>query len=129
LGPAGWRIGCDLEFLEPRETDFFRDYFTAEELSLMEQNANRPMTAMVIWSGKESLLKILREGLRRDTRSVIVDPDLSAPEGNWNAWTGRCLQISQNFHGWWRACEGYVYTLAADRPIAIPHQIAKPIQL
>jgi 4'-phosphopantetheinyl transferase len=125
VGPDNFGIGCDIEFLEVRETDFFRDYFTAEENSFVEQNArcDRITTALLIWSAKESTLKILRQGLRRDTRSISIRPDFLDREGNWHSWTGQCLQTSQTFQGWWRTCDGFVYTLASDRPTALPDQL------
>jgi 4'-phosphopantetheinyl transferase len=125
VGPPESGIGCDIEFIETRENDFFQDYFTPEELSIVEQNTfhDRALTSMLIWSSKETTLKILREGLRRDTRSVRIDPGCRAQEGTWNAWTGFCLQSSRTFYGWWRTCDGYVYTMASDRITASPDQL------
>lgn len=124
VGPCDLKIGCDLEFIEPRENIFLQDYFTPEELFFVEQNTfcERSLAGTLIWSSKESVLKILREGLRRDTRSVSIQSGFNA-QGAWNPWTGRCLQPSQTFHGWWRICDGFVYTLASDQPTAPPNQL------
>jgi 4'-phosphopantetheinyl transferase len=125
VGPHDYAIGCDLEILEKREESIVTDYFTPEEISLCEK-APEPENALIInliWSAKESVLKILREGLRRDTRSIRIDPDFKRQEGNWNMWTGYCLETSRIFYGWWRPCDGFIYTLGSNQPIASPKPI------
>jgi 4'-phosphopantetheinyl transferase len=77
----------------------------------------------LIWSAKESSLKILREGLRRDTRSIRIDPDFMRREGDWRRWTGYCPETSSVFHGWWRNGEGFVYTLGSTQQTPSPRQI------
>jgi 4'-phosphopantetheinyl transferase len=123
--PRDFAAGCDLERIEQREDDFIQDYLTAEEISFTRQTplSERTMAAYLIWSAKETALKILREGLRRDTRSVVIHPDFPEIEGSWNAWTGRCLETTRVFQGWWRSCDGYIYTLASDRPTGLPEQL------
>ncbi len=125
VGNPDLSIGCDLEHIEPREDNLVSDYFTPEEISFCHEakNLEKVVAVNLIWSAKESILKILREGLRRDTRSVIVCPDPVASESSWNAWTGYCLESSRIFAGWWRTCDGFVYTLASDRPTSTPEQI------
>ncbi len=126
IGPQDAGIGCDLEFIEHHDRDFFRDCFTPAELAIFEQNMLRDqaLTGMLIWSGKETALKILREGMRRDTRSVQIDAFGRPQEGCWNSWTGRCLQTSRTFYGWWQTCDGYVYTMASDGITAPPIRLA-----
>ncbi len=122
VGPAGLAVGCDLEWMEPREVELVEDYFTAEEISYVKQTpaVDRQLTVNLIWSAKETILKILREGLRRDTRSVSVLIDPETREDQWNAWSGRCLESSRKFCGWWRSLQGYVLTLGSDQPNSIP---------
>src|SRR5487761_1910052 len=75
LGPAGRSLGCDLELVEPRTELFIRDYLTpGEAAAVMAEPAgpDRDLSANLLWSAKESALKVLRTGLRRDTRSVEV---------------------------------------------------------
>ncbi len=111
----GGNIGCDLEWIEARETNFAEDYFTQEEISFVLQGTvGRETAETLIWSAKETVLKILRRGLTRDTRSVLIRPDLTEPGDSWNKWTGQCLESSRLFHGWWRAAEGFIYTIASD---------------
>jgi 4'-phosphopantetheinyl transferase len=124
VGPAGFRIGCDLEFVEPRENIFLRDYFTKEECSFVEQSSDRLLFSTLVWSAKESALKILREGLRLDTRSVSIRcADVSPAPENWSPWTGHYPQTSSTFYGWWLTCDGFVYTLASDQPTASPDHL------
>jgi hypothetical protein len=106
--------------------DFVQDYFTPEEISICRlEKGPGVFAANLIWSAKESTLKALRQGLRRDTRSVQIHPDFSMRENTWSAWTGRCLESSRIFYGWWRSCEGYVYTLVSDRITSEPIQLQK----
>jgi 4'-phosphopantetheinyl transferase len=116
--PAGIAVGCDLEQIEDRPLDFFYDYFTPEEIDFCRRatNASRPVACYLVWSAKESALKILREGLRRDTRSIEIRAGFPTEENVWNTWTGRCRETSRAFHGWWRHTDGFVYTLGSDQP-------------
>jgi 4'-phosphopantetheinyl transferase len=124
VGPYGCGSGCDLEWIEPREESFPGDYFRPEEISYLQQApAEQALLANLIWSAKETVLKILRQGLRRDTRSVSIHLDLPGREGAWNAWTGRCLESASVFYGWWRSREGYIYTAASDRITSAPEQL------
>jgi 4'-phosphopantetheinyl transferase len=125
VGPPDYAIGCDLEQMEMREESMVTDYYTSEEISLCRSalESEKALIVNLIWSAKESALKILREGLRRDTRSIRIDPDFKHPEGDWNSWTGYCLETSIAFCGWWRNSEGYVYTLGANKPTSSPKQI------
>jgi len=125
VGPWNLAVGCDLERIEPRDDTLARDYFTPEEISFSREApyAQRALIVNLIWSAKETALKILREGLRRDTRSIQIHPDFGGREDAWNAWTGLCLVTSRPFYGWWRTWEGYIYTLASDQLTLAPKQL------
>ena len=71
-------VGCDVEIIEPRSDAFVRDYLTEPERRIIAAaGPGRDKAANLIWSAKESALKVLETGLRRDTRSVEVTvPDL-----------------------------------------------------
>jgi len=113
----GFAVGCDVERIENQSIDFFDDYFTRDEISFCSQQTEsiKPVACYLIWSAKESSMKILREGLRRDTRSIQIQADFPAKEGGWNAWTGHCLVTAKVFQGWWRYEDGFMYALGADR--------------
>ncbi len=119
-------IGCDLEFIEPRDEGFVKDCFTPEEIVFSKQvRADQWALAVnLIWSAKETALKILREGLRRDTRSVSVCADFGVTQKSWNMWTARCQDSSRIYYGWWRNAGGYVYTLGASRSTSAPEPLA-----
>lgn len=75
VGAAGVEVGCDLERIEARSPAFVADFLTGAERQLWAAHtgAERDAVANRIWSAKESVLKAVGEGLRRDTRSVEVD--------------------------------------------------------
>jgi 4'-phosphopantetheinyl transferase len=125
IAPPGVAVGCDIEAMLRRDLAFLEDYFVEEERLLMAQSQAeaRPLLATLIWSAKESALKCLREGLRRDTRSVHVHLGEEVKSG-WNAMTVQCLQSSRLFHGWWRSAGNeYVQTLAAGSPAQEPVEL------
>jgi phosphopantetheinyl transferase len=69
----GFRIGADLETIEPRDPALARQFFTAREASLVEQAGDaRDEVVARIWSAKEAVLKLLGLGLRLDTREIEV---------------------------------------------------------
>ena len=108
-------IGCDLELVEPRTPGFVRDFLTAAE---QEWVASRPdgderdAAANLIWSAKESALKVLQTGLRRDTRSVEVSVDAPRADG-WGVLTVRAVE-GKVFPGWWRRDGRFLLTVAAE---------------
>jgi 4'-phosphopantetheinyl transferase len=113
---GGAAVGCDLEWIEPRERNFAEDYFTQEEMSfVLKVPETRELAETLIWSAKEATLKILRQGLTRDTRSIRIRVDCAESGNPWNSWTGECLESTRIFPGWWCAAEGFVYTIASDR--------------
>jgi 4'-phosphopantetheinyl transferase len=72
VAPAGAALGCDLERVEHRGGVLTADYFTAAEQAAVAAAAEPDLVETAIWSAKESALKALREGLRLDTREVVV---------------------------------------------------------
>ena len=104
-------IGCDVEIVEPRSDAFVRDYLTQAEQRLVgTAGPARDMAANLIWSAKESALKVLTTGLRRDTRSVEVTvTDLNPPERTWSALRVRTAE-GEVFPGWWRRSGTFLVT-------------------
>jgi 4'-phosphopantetheinyl transferase len=121
------RLGCDLELVEPHSAAFVADYFTAEEQELIERAATNdrwPLVAM-LWSAKESALKALQEGLRRDTRSVVVKPATLSCSEMWSFIEVHSIE-GECFHGWWRETDAGVQTVVADCSFAPPIQLQAP---
>ena len=125
VGSPELSIGCDLEKVEPHEVQFFQDYFAPEEIALLESRpADRSLVAYLIWCAKESVLKALREGLRLDTRSVVIRPDFGGPGDSWKPWHGRCTEPPRTFSGWWRCRDGFVYAVTEGRVPAPPNELS-----
>lgn len=128
IGPSGVEVGCDLELVEPRSAAFVRDYFVpAEQQVALHEGMADPVLTNVIWSAKESALKVLRTGLRRDTRSVVVELEHRDPAG-WSPLTVRTSE-GDLFAGWWRRFGEFVLTIAADEPTGPPEALDDPIAL
>lgn len=148
VAPSGVALGCDLEVVEPRSDAFLADYFTAEEQALVARApvADRSRLLALLWSGKESALKALREGLRLDTRCVIVDPVDALWQANengdglgdessaaikssssLNGW--KPLRVhhteGQIYHGWWQYSGNLVRTVVAAPPPTLPIPLAQ----
>jgi 4'-phosphopantetheinyl transferase len=125
VAPHHFMVGCDLERVESREDIIVRDYFTPEEISFCVKAPpeGKFLAVNLVWSAKESTLKALREGLRRDTRSISIHTDLKGREGGWNTWKGICVGTSRAFYGWWRSCDDYIYTIASDQLTSVPIQL------
>ncbi len=112
------KLGCDLERVEPRSLRMMNDFYTPGELELVrlaEEGEERTRIAALIWSAKESLLKVLRAGLRRDTRSVeLAKAGPPAPRGDWSRLLVRDLDAGIEHHGWWRPRGELLLTVVAS---------------
>ncbi len=123
LNPTDKSIGCDIEFIEARDEKFVADYFTKEEMDWV-RNVDENIKSIVsnlIWSAKESSLKVLKEGLRLDTRTVNISPCKIEKTNNWQAleiWINESIE----YFGWWKIMDGFILTIVAEqkiRPIRI----------
>jgi 4'-phosphopantetheinyl transferase len=126
VGPPGTALGCDLELVEPRSDAFVADFLTPTEQRLVAAaGAERDLAANLVWCGKESALKVLRTGLRRDTRTVEV----SFPDGGTvDGWAPMSVRAAEGvvFPGWWQRFGAFVLTLAATEPFAPPQPLVDP---
>lgn len=124
VAPAAWRIGCDLELIEPRSAEFVGDYFTATERCFVHDVPKQYQACLIalIWSAKESALKALALGLRLDTRDVEVIRYgwSNDSQGNWQPLTIRSMNATQTFHGWWCTQNNRVLTMLATVPAEPP---------
>lgn len=111
VGSRMAEIGCDVELVEPRSDAFVRDYLTDREVRMVQGGGPaRDLLANLVWSAKESALKVLGTGLRADTRSVEVSvADLSPAELAWSP-----LEVvtdgGASFPGWWRRSGEFLLT-------------------
>jgi 4'-phosphopantetheinyl transferase len=106
-------LGCDLERVEPRTVGLMETFFTAGERELVGAAAahRRELTAALIWSAKESLLKALRTGLRRDTRGVELLSVDGPGRVQWSGLLLRDLERGSRHRGWWRQEGALVLTV------------------
>jgi 4'-phosphopantetheinyl transferase len=145
-------LGCDLELVEPRSDGFVADYLTPAEQRLVHgAGPERDLVANLVWSAKESALKVLRVGLRRATRSVEVTLDGwgavagfagapavagsdaaagTAPDagtaGGWSALRVRDEHSGATFPGWFCRFGDFLLTVAAAEPITAPDPLVQP---
>ncbi len=77
--------GCDIELIETRRASFVETFFTENERQLVEDADPqfRDTLVTMIWSAKESALKVLGTGLRADTRSIGVTPADDPVSSGW----------------------------------------------
>ncbi len=128
VAAPGLGLGCDLELVEPRSAAFVADFLTAAERSIVSRSTSpeeRDLRANLIWCGKESALKVLRTGLRRDTRTVEVSfPDAPTTDG----WSPMAVRASEgaDYPGWWRRYGAFVLTVAATAPFPPPRPLLDP---
>lgn len=124
VAPAGTKLGCDLERIEPRRGVFVADYFTAAERDAVAHTdaARRDAAVTAIWSAKESALKALRTGLRRDTRSIEVLVDDIPEAGEWIPISITDVSTGARLSCWWTTMKDgrarYAITIAADTVFA-----------
>lgn len=123
IGPPRLALGCDVEIVEPRSPDFVADFFTREERDAWERAPDRDAFACLVWSAKESALKALQEGLRRDTRSVAVR--LGARGDPWSALRADDEQGGALF-GFHRRDGARLLTVVASEPIDPPEPLDAP---
>lgn len=120
------RIGCDLELVEPRSDRFVEDYFTKAEQRTV-RSGDIPLLANLVWSAKESALKVMRTGLRSDTRSVEVrlGEDGSGPWYPLDVTT----DDGRTFPGWWLRYGEFVLTVVGAVATPPPTSLQEPSPL
>jgi 4'-phosphopantetheinyl transferase len=125
VGKESGRLGCDLELVEPRSAGFVTDFLTAAEQEYVagQPAADHDLAANLIWSAKESALKVLQTGLRRDTRTVEVV--LGAAAGA-SRWTGLEVRTEEGgvVHGWWHRAGSFLVTVASEASLPPPTALA-----
>lgn len=113
-------VGCDLELLEPRTEAFIDDYLVASERDYVRSappGPDRDLRANLAWCGKEAALKVVRTGLRRDTRSMVTGLDAQdAARGDrpdeWHPFRVEDRTDGTVLRAWWRAANGFVEVVA-----------------
>jgi 4'-phosphopantetheinyl transferase len=124
-GREGVEVGVDLEIVEPRSDGFVTDFLTPAEREIVHGGGaawglDRDAAANLIWSAKESALKVLRTGLRADTWTVEVCLTGPVGPGGWAPLHVRSAGSGRRLPGWWRRWEGFLLTVAHDVEAAPP---------
>ncbi len=132
VGPVGagvGTLGVDLELVEPRTERFVADFLTATEAAYVHRRREAfgedgwQAAANLVWSAKEAALKVLRVGLRADTRTVEVSLDHDARTDGWSGLVVRSV-AGEVFPGWWRRDGAFVLTVAFAQPHEPPALLA-----
>jgi 4'-phosphopantetheinyl transferase len=119
-------VGCDLEVVEPRSPAFVREWLTPEERATVAELTpdERPCWVNLVWTAKEAAAKVLREGLRLDTRELAVRlgpaPRRLPPPGRWHPLRVEVRGRAEPITGWCRADAPWVVSIAADPAPAVP---------
>jgi 4'-phosphopantetheinyl transferase len=128
VGQPVMRLGCDLELIEPHSDAFLSDYFASEEQTRLAgvPLAHRACLTALLWSGKESALKALHEGLRLSSRCVIVNCENGS--SSFQGWSPLHVLYTggQTFRGWWRQADGMLRTIVANPSPAPPIRLPAP---
>jgi 4'-phosphopantetheinyl transferase len=127
VAPPCGGVGCDLELVEPRTDGFRHTFLTAAErrqVAAQPAGVSRDAAVNLIWSAKESALKVLTTGLRLDAREVEARPDLSAADG-WAALAVR-VPAGSVLSGWWRRDGDYLLTVVAAQATPPPVALGDP---
>jgi 4'-phosphopantetheinyl transferase len=124
-GSALGAVGIDLELVEPRSVGFVDDFFTASERNWVHSlpaGDPRDEAANLIWSAKEAALKVLKVGLRADTRDVEVDATRARRSDGWGS-LAIASRDGSDFPGWWRRDGVFLLTIAGTVPTEPPSRL------
>lgn len=97
-------VGADLQQLRPCNPALVRRFFTAEEGAWLEEQRERDLAFSLLWSLKESYVKLLGSGIAKthlDSFTVRVLPD------------GRAWIDGSDVKLWYSVCDGYVMALCS----------------
>ena len=119
-------LGCDLELIEQRGPGFLADYFTSREINLVEAAGSDQQIGLitVLWSAKESALKALGSGLRRDTRDVEICSLVRNSSRGWLPLTVLVTPENRRLQGWWCRRNNHALTLVASPAAGVPVQLS-----
>ena len=118
-------VGCDVERITEHSERFVEDYFTTEERGALDHTppALRSTGVTLIWSAKEAALKVLKQGLRVDTRTVVVHlpgtlQTHSPSAGRWSTIQVR-IPGDRRLKGYWCADDDFIWTIIGDRRLRL----------
>ena len=98
-------VGADLQQLRPYDPALVRRFFTTEEGVWLEEQRERDLAFSLLWSLKESYVKLLGSGIagvHLDSFTVELLPD------------GRARIDGSNAKLWYAISDGYVMAVCSD---------------
>lgn len=116
-------VGIDLELVEARTDGFVEDFLTAGEAAWVRARGQVAVDANLLWSAKEAALKVLKVGLRADTRTVEVRVDDTVRADGWAALEVVQVGTGASFPGWWRRDGYFVLTVVTTQPDGPPQAL------
>ena len=124
VAAEGAPIGCDIERIETRRPEFADTFFTTNERDRIAaaRADDHDLLVTLTWCAKESVLKAIRTGLRKDTCDVEVVADVGQGIDSWNGLMADTVDAG-TFGGWWRTDNDFVICIAGrdlhESPVAI----------
>ncbi len=114
--PGSARIGCDVEWVEPRSRAFVRHFLNEGDRRWLESlpAGSRAEAANLLWSARESVVKALGTGLDVDVRTLIVRASLARPRFEVTV-----PHEGVTLHGRWGRHRDWLWTLASLEPPSI----------
>ena len=98
-------VGADLQQLRPYNPALVRRFFTVEEGAWLEEQRERDLAFSLLWSLKESYVKLLGSGIA----GVHLDSFRSRVLSD-----GRARIDGSNAKLWYAVCDGYVMAVCSD---------------
>ena len=98
-------VGADLQQLRPCNPALARRFFSKAEAAWLEEQRERDLAFSLLWSLKESYVKLLGSGIAEthlDSFTVRVLPD------------GRARIDGSSVKLWYAVCDGYVMAVCSD---------------
>ena len=98
-------VGADLQQLRPCNPALARRFFSKAEAAWLEEQRERDLAFSLLWSLKESYVKLLGSGIAEthlDSFTVRVLPD------------GRARIDGSSVKLWYSVCDGYVMAVCSD---------------
>lgn len=124
LGPRTMSVGCDLEKVEIHSRSFLESFFTQSEVQQVEEarSSEQPNLESLIWSAKESVLKLLSVGLSVDTRCVSISPDIEFHSTTaWQQFSALVVD-GRRFSGWWQGDSAWLRTITSSEETLAPQE-------
>ncbi len=118
-------VGCDIERVERRSAGFLEDCFTESERDRIAASRTPELLSTLCWSAKESLMKVLGEGLRLPLPGIELECVGASPSASgWSTLRVVERRSASAFAGYWRHEPDSVLTIVGAVPFAEPVELS-----